>query len=47
MAIPNLKVNDKQLQPANLVYMFDEIILSVTASKYGIMTVENQFHFYL
>ena len=32
---PDLKVNDKQLQTANLVYIFDEMILSVTASKYG------------
>ena len=32
---PDLKVNDKQLQTANLVYIFDEIILRVTASKYG------------
>ena len=44
---PDLKVNDKQLQTANLVYIFDEIILSVTASKYGMTTVEIQFHFYL
>ena len=35
---PDLKVNDKQLQTANLVFIFDEIILSVTASKYGMMT---------
>ena len=30
---PDLKVNDKQLQTANLVYIFGEIILSVTASN--------------
>ena len=35
---PDLKVNDKQLQTANLVYIyiFDDIILNVKASKYGI-----------
>ena len=37
--IPNLKVNDMQLQTANLVYIFDEIILSVTASKNVMMTI--------
>ena len=37
---PDLKVNDKQLQTANLVhvYIFDKMILGVTASKYGMMT---------
>ena len=28
---PDLKVNDKQLQTANLVYILDEIIMSVIA----------------
>ena len=36
---PNLKVNDKQLQMANLVYIVDGIILSVNASKYGILPI--------
>ena len=36
---PDLKVIDKQLQTANLVYILNEIILSVTASKYGMMTI--------
>ena len=42
---PDQKANDKQLQTANLVYIFDKIILGVTASKYGIMTEENYFTF--
>ena len=42
---PDQKANDKQLQTANLVYIFDKIILGVTASKYGIMTEENYFIF--
>ena len=36
---PYLKVNDKQLQTANLVYIFDDKILSVDACKYGVMTI--------
>ena len=36
---PDLIVNDKQLQKANLVYIFDDIILSVNARKYGILTI--------
>ena len=36
---PDSKVMNKQLQTANLIYIFDEIILSVTASKFGMMTV--------
>ena len=36
---PDLKVNDKQLQTANIVYIFYFIILSVNASKYGILTI--------
>ena len=37
----NLKVNDKHLQTANLVYIFDEkhVILSVTTNKYGMKTI--------
>ena len=42
---PNLKVTDKQLQTANILYIVDEIILSVTASKYGMMIEEKQFLF--
>ena len=37
--ISGLKVNEKQLQTANLVYIFDDIILNVNASKYGMMTI--------
>ena len=37
---PNLKVNDKQLQTAKLgCILFDDIILSVNASLYGMMTI--------
>ena len=36
---PDLKVNDMQLQTANLSYIFDGKIVSVTANKYGIMTI--------
>ena len=38
---PDLKVNDKQLQTATLVYtsVFNDIILRVNASKYGILTI--------
>ena len=36
---PDLKVNDKQLQTANLVYIFDDIILSVNTSKYGMLAI--------
>ena len=38
---PDQKVIDMQLQAANLVYIFDVIILSVTANKSGRLTVEN------
>ena len=37
---PDQKVIDMQLQAANLVYIFDVIILSVTANKSGRLTVE-------
>ena len=37
---PDLKVNDKQLQTDNLVYIFIDIILSVNASKYGMTIIE-------
>ena len=40
---PNQKVIDMQLQAANLVYIFDVIILSVTANKSGRLTVETSF----
>ena len=36
---PDLKVNDKKLQTANLVYIFYDIILSVNASTYGILAI--------
>ena len=36
---PDLKVNNKQLQTANLVYIFDDIILSANASKYVILAI--------
>ena len=36
---PDQKVIDMQLQAANLVYIFDVIILSVTANKSGRLTV--------
>ena len=38
---PDLKVNDKQLQTASLVYIFDDIILSVNASKYIVRDIDN------
>ena len=40
---PDQKVIDMQLQAANLVYIFDVIILSVTANKSGRLTVETSF----
>ena len=40
---PDQKVIDMQLQEANLVYIFDVIILSVTANKSGRLTVETSF----
>ena len=40
---PDQKVIDMQLQTANLVYIFDVIILSVTANKSGRLTVETSF----
>ena len=40
---PTKKVIDMQLQAANLVYIFDVIILSVTANKSGRLTVETSF----
>ena len=40
---PDQKVIDMQLQAANLVYIFDKIILSVTANKSGRLTVETSF----
>ena len=40
---PDQKVIDLQLQAANLVYIFDVIILSVTANKSGRLTVETSF----
>ena len=41
---PDQKVIDMQLQAANLVYIFDVIILSVTANKSGRLTVETSFY---
>ena len=38
---PDLKVNDRQLQTASLVYIFDGIILSVNASKYIVRDIDN------
>ena len=40
---PDQKVIVMQLQAANLVYIFDVIILSVTANKSGRLTVETSF----
>ena len=40
---PDQKVIDMQLQAANLVYIFDVIILSVTANKSGRLAVETSF----
>ena len=40
---PDQKVIDMQLQAANLVYIFDVTILSVTANKSGRLTVETSF----
>ena len=40
---PDQKVIDMQLQAANLVYIFDVIILNVTANKSGRLTVETSF----
>ena len=40
---PDQIVIDMQLQAANLVYIFDVIILSVTANKSGRLTVETSF----
>ena len=40
---PDQKVIDMQLQAANLVYIFDVIIRSVTANKSGRLTVETSF----
>ena len=40
---PDQKVIDMQLQAANLVYIFDVIILSVTANKSGRLPVETSF----
>ena len=40
---PDQKVIDMQLQAANLLYIFDVIILSVTANKSGRLTVETSF----
>ena len=45
--IPDLKVNDKELQTANLVYIFDKIKLSVPASKYRMMTIIERTSFAL
>ena len=44
---PHLQVNDKQLQTANLVYIFDDTILNVNASKYGMMTIIELTSFHL
>ena len=44
---PDLKVNDKHLQTANLVYIFDDRILNVNASKYGMMTIIELTSFHL
>ena len=41
---PDQKVIDMQLQAANLVYIFDVIILSVTANKSGRLTSPYKVH---